>query len=85
LQILGLYFQRNILKTLKELSNAQLFLPIVLTLEWDTFTSDSVHISIFPTFYFVDRRATIHQVLAPSFCKDQGNHFFYQTEQRPSP
>ena len=75
LQILGLYSPRNILKTLNELRDAQLFLPIILTLERDIFTPDSDHISIFPTFYSVDRRATIHQVLAQSFCKDQGNYY----------
>ena len=31
------------------------------------------HITIFPAFYSVDR-ATIHQVLALSFCKDQGSY-----------
>jgi hypothetical protein len=31
------------------------------------------HIDIFPSLYSVDRRATIRQVLAQSFCKDQGN------------
>ena len=30
------------------------------------------HISIFPAFYSVDRRGTIYQVLAKSFCKDYG-------------
>ena len=37
---------------------------------------NSYHVSIFPTFYSVDRRATIYQVLAQSFCKDQVNYVF---------
>ena len=75
MQILGLYTNgslRSILKTLKELHNAHLFLPIVLTLERESFISVTDHIGIFPVFYSVDRRATIHQVLAQSFCKDRG-------------
>ena len=77
LQILGLYTPsgpRNILKTLKELHNAQLFFPIVLALDRESFTPYPDHISIFPLFYSVDHRATIHQVLAQSFGKDQGNY-----------
>jgi hypothetical protein len=77
LQILGVYYPgsaRHILKTLKELHDAQLFLPIVLTLDREGFTPGPDHISIFPAFYSVDRRATIPQVLAQSFCKDQGNY-----------
>ena len=77
MQILGLYTPggpRNILKTLKELHNAQLFFPIVLALDRESFTPYPDHISIFPLFYSVDRRATIHQVLAQSFGKDQGNY-----------
>ena len=72
LEILGLYtYGRpvNILKTLKELHN-QLFLPIV-------FTFNAGHdISIFPAFYSLDRRATISQVLAQSFCKDRSNYHY---------
>ena len=62
MQSLGLYThdgQKNVLKILKELHNAQLSLPIV-------FLSDFTypyHIAIFPAFYSVDRRATISQVL----------------------
>ena len=85
LKILGLYARRfrhwhirhasdgptrNILKTLKELHNSQLFFPIVFTLD----SAVLGHISIFPAFYSVDRCATIHQVLAQSFCKDQGKY-----------
>ena len=75
LQILGLYSgnPRNILITLKELHNAQLFLPIVFTLESESFNVVLDHISIFPTFHSVDRWATIPQSLAQSFCKDQHN------------
>ena len=63
---------RNILKTLKEFhtGNAQLFFPIVLTLEREGFTLSPDHISIFPPFYSVDRCATIHHLLAKSFLKD---------------
>ena len=64
----------SIQKTLKELHNAQIFLPIVLTLERETFLSIPDHIGIFPLFYSVDRRATIRQLLAQSFCKDQGEY-----------
>ena len=74
MQILGLYNPRNILKTLEELRNTQLFLPIILILERDYFTPDSDHITIFPTFYSIDRRATIHQELAQCFCKDQTSY-----------
>jgi hypothetical protein len=77
LQILGLYSPggtRSILKTLKELHDAQLFFPIVLTLQRESFTPYPDHISIFPAFYSVDRRATIHQLLAQSLCKDQGQY-----------
>ena len=83
LQILGLYSPRgtrSILKTLKELHNAQLFLPIVLILERESFTPYPDHISIFPAFYSVDRCATIHQVLAKSFCKDQGFYMVANTD-----
>jgi len=76
LQILGLFYprcRRNILKTLKELHNAQLFLPIVFTLEREGGVISIDHIGIFPMFYSVDRRTTIPRVLAESFCKDQGS------------
>jgi hypothetical protein len=64
----------SILITLKELHNAQLFLPIVLTLRCHNFTPCPVHISIFPAFYSVDRRAAIPQVLAQSFSKERGDY-----------
>jgi len=69
LQILGICSSRipiTILNTLKELHSAQLFPPIVLIF-------DANAICIFPAFCSVDRYATIPQVLAQSFCKDQGN------------
>ena len=81
LHILGLYspcvghptyVPAIILKALKELHNAQLFLPIVLMLERISFYSVCGHISIFPAYYAVDRRATIHQALAQSFNNDKG-------------
>ena len=52
--------------------NAQLFFPIVLTLDRESFNPYPDHIEIFPAFYSVDRRATIHRELAQSFDKDQG-------------
>ena len=70
LQILGLEddnsrrSRRAILKTLRKLHNAQLFLPIV-------FISGSIYyqwmykIGIFPAFCSVDRRATIPEVMEP--------------------
>ena len=79
LQILGLYnpgSPRSILKALRELHKAQLFLPIVLSLERkpESFTPYPGRIRIFPGFYSADRRATIPQALAQSFCKDQGDY-----------
>ena len=82
-QILGLYSTlttRNLLKTLQELHNDQLFLPIFLTLERDSFLPFPDHISIFPAFYSADRRATIPQVLAQSFCRDQGNYMLARAD-----
>jgi len=77
LQILGSYSPggaSHIPKILRELDNAQLFLPIVLTMERESFTPYTDHICIFPAFYSADRCATMHQVLAQSFSKDQGNY-----------
>ena len=76
MQILGLYSggTRHIPKTLREFDNAQLFLPIILTLEREGFSPYTNHIGIFPEFYSADRCATIHQVLVQSFSKDQGNY-----------
>ena len=79
MQILGLYVNGSlrlgsILETLRELHNTQSFLPIVLTLERERYLSIADHIGVFPLFYSVDRRATIHQLLTQSFCKDQGKY-----------
>jgi hypothetical protein len=77
LQIFGLYEPRgtrHIPKILEKLHNAQLFLPIVVTLERKRSTLDPDHITIFPAFYSVDRWATIHQVLTQSFCNDRGKY-----------
>ena len=77
MQILGLYTNgnlTNILKILKELHNAQLSLPIVLTLERESFITVTDHIGIFPAFYSVDRCATIPHALVQSICKDQGKY-----------
>jgi hypothetical protein len=77
LQIFGLYGPRgtrHIPKILEKLRNAQLFLPIVFTLERESFTPGPDHITIFPAFYSVDHWATIHQVLTQSFNKDRGNY-----------
>ena len=86
MQILGLYTPNvtrnilNILKALKELYNAQLFLPIVLTLYRRAYSLNSDSIAIFPAFYSADRRATIHRVLAESFDKDQGYYMVAQAD-----
>ena len=83
MQILGLYAcgsLSTILETLKELRNAQSFLPIVFTLERESFIAVTDHISIFPEFYSVDRLTTIPQVLAQSFYKDQGNYMVAKAE-----
>ena len=77
LQILGLYtpvYLRNTLKVLKKFHNTQIFIPIVLHLEREGSIPFPIHMSIFPAFYSVDRRATMHQVLAQSVCKDQGDY-----------
>jgi hypothetical protein len=59
---------------LRELHNAQFFLPVVFTLQPSKKYIVIDHIGIFPSLCSADRRATIHQVvLAPSFCKYQGN------------
>ena len=83
LQILGLYAPKvpgDTLKTLRELHNAQLFLPIVLTLQRESFISVPDHISIFPAYCSVDRRATIHQALAQSLCQDRGSYMVADTD-----
>ena len=75
LQILGIYEyydnEVGFLKTLKRLQNAQLHLPVIVTLESESSNFGSYffidRISIFPSFYSVDRHPTIHQVLAESF------------------
>ena len=61
-----------ILETLEGLRNAQLHLPVVVTLQNSSY-SDIDMISIFPAFYSIDRHPTIHQVLAEYFdnLKDQ--------------
>ena len=82
MQILGLYNGNygNIRTALKELHNAQLFLPIVLILKRQSFIPYySDHTTIFPMFYSVDRRATMHQLLAQSFGKDQGRYMVTNT------
>jgi hypothetical protein len=82
LQTLGLYVRNpsNILITLKELHDAQLFLPIVFTLQNDGYYSNLYHIGIFPLFYSVDRRGTIPQALAQSLCKDPSDHIRFKAE-----
>ena len=77
MQTLGLFTNGSlsiILKTLKELHNAHLFLPMVFTLERESFITVTDHIGIFPAFYSPDRCATIRQVLAQSFSKGQGKY-----------
>jgi hypothetical protein len=76
LQVLGLYGngdgQAILLKTLQKLHNAQIYLPIVFTLECESFLPIFHQISIFPAFYSVERCATIHQILTQYFSKDRG-------------
>ena len=69
-----LAIQSRSLSTLKELHDAQLFIPIVLTLQFEGVRFCPNHISIFPSFYSVDRRATIAQALSQSLLKNQANH-----------
>ena len=52
--------------------NAQLFFPIIVTLEYEGLTPYPDRITIFPMFYSVEHRATIPQALAQSLGKDQG-------------
>ena len=54
--------------------NAQIFFPIILTLDRGSFYPDTNSIGIFPAFYSVNHRATIPQVLAQSFGKDRGKY-----------
>ena len=74
LQILGIYeyddSEVGFLGTLKRLQNAQLHLPVVVTLKcgyYEYFQG----ITIFPAFYSIKRLPTIYQVLAESFNKNQ--------------
>ena len=75
LQILGIYnncHKESFMESLKRLQNAQLHLPVVVTLEQESyFPFDKI--SIFPAFYSSDRCSTFHQVLAESFEKDRGS------------
>ena len=76
LQILGICSNDNdfnLVETLKVLHNTHSPLPIIFAV--GTSDSDSHHeyISIFPTFYSVDRWATMPQLLVESFNKDQGS------------
>jgi hypothetical protein len=78
LQILGIYClsggTRPIVKTLKAFQNAQISFPIVVALTHDMILNFPDYITLFfPAFYSVDRCATIPQVLAQSFCKDQSS------------
>ena len=61
---------KDVLKILKELHNAQSFLPIVFI---STFIKP-FHIVIFPTFYSVDRRATISELLIQFYKNGQEDH-----------
>ena len=71
---------RNILKTLKEFRNTQLFFPIIVTFERENSTSLINRISIFPAFYSADRRATIPPLLAQSLCKDENDYMFAKVD-----
>ena len=84
LQVLGIYLNigdsyprlGNVLKTLKNLSNEQVPLPILVALEHRSMHTEPEYISIFPAFYSADRRASIPQVLAHSLCKDRNSVAF---------
>ena len=66
----GFGYDFGFLGTLKQLRNAQLHLPVVLTLDYRFYEVECLHrISIFPAFY--DCHSTLHQVLAKSFDIDQ--------------
>ena len=79
LQILGIYeFDNNedgFLATLQRFQNAQLHLPVVITFGYIyDFYPDFDRITIFPSFYSIDRNPTIQQVLAESFDKYQSSY-----------
>ena len=69
LQMLGIYEYYEFLEflgTLKELQNAQLQLPVVITLDYGCYETEGfTWLSIFPPFY--DCHSTVHQVLAKHF------------------
>ena len=79
LQILGIYEyydnEVRFLETLKWLRNAQLHLPVVVTLELNYYREFYKN-SIFPAFFSVDRHPTIHRLLAETFDKDQSSYLF---------
>jgi hypothetical protein len=64
------------------LHNAQLLLPIIVILS-SGYSAGPVlvsYIAIYPAFCSVDRRSAIPQVLAQSFCKDQGSSLVTKAE-----
>jgi len=76
LQILGIYRDEHyeeseFWRILERLQNAQLRLPLVVTLDYRCYPYLNM-ISISPAFYSIDRLPTIHQVLAEYFDEDQG-------------
>ena len=74
LQKLGIYEKDlGFLRTLKELQNTQLHLPVVFSLEYHYHGPELPQkISIFPPFY--DCHPSIHQVLAETFGTDQDSY-----------
>ena len=75
MQIIGLYDSfgvASLLISFNELRNAQIPLPIILSLSSLAFFPRVDGITIFPALLSADRRATIHQALIQSFRKDQG-------------
>ena len=79
LQILGIYEYHyddevRFLETLKQLQNAQLHLPVVVSLDSDSGYANFGRIGIYPAFNSIDRHPTIHQVLAESFDKGQTSY-----------
>ncbi|KAF8800009.1 hypothetical protein BYT27DRAFT_7118759, partial [Phlegmacium glaucopus] len=77
LKTLGIYGNGDteiLLNTLEclQLCSAQLTLPMVFTLERESFMPRFDHISIFPAFYAIDRSPTIRQVLVKSLQEGLG-------------
>ncbi|KAF8871304.1 hypothetical protein CPB84DRAFT_1855079 [Gymnopilus junonius] len=76
LQELGIYTNggtEDVLKPLKEFQTAGTHLPLVFTLERESFYPTFDHIGIFPAFYPADQNATLHHTLGDSMGCDLGS------------